>query len=468
MPAVLGGLAAALYATGLCPTVYWYDSAEFAAAAASLGVPHPPGYPLYTLIAHVFTWLPGEPALGVNIMSLAFGAACVTLLCVLVRRLGGSWAAAVTASSLLATMVTFWSNAVVAEVYTPGLFFTLGTFAILERAHAKKRPSLLAVAGLVGGLGVGMHMSIATCGLGYAWLVAMWGIDFRHPRDLRRLAEDGKGRIKRILAALGAALGGLLVFAYVPIRSFEHWDLREWIIFRKNFMGGTFKRKFLRDYAFGDRFELVAEFVVDNLLPLGIALALVGALVLLVRRPTLGIGLLLGALGNAWWFFNYLVPDLEVFYLPALAVACICVGFGAQGIADLLARRHARLRVLAWTALGLPLFLVVRNHARVDLSEATQAAKWGQRACSNVAPKARVLLYSSPEEWRYYSVFLYVQQALQQCEDVEIWRKPKVAQIQRALARGEPVYMFHRVGEISDNFEIVDDGGLLLLRRRRR
>ena len=62
VPAAVGLFAAILYGLTLCPTVYWYDSAEFAASAASLGVPHPPGYPLYTLIAHVFTWLPGEPA----------------------------------------------------------------------------------------------------------------------------------------------------------------------------------------------------------------------------------------------------------------------------------------------------------------------------------------------------------------------------------------------------------------------
>jgi hypothetical protein len=466
VPAAVGSFAAILYGLTLCPTVYWYDSAEFSASAASLGVPHPPGYPLYTMIAHVFTWLPGEPALGVNVMSLVFGVGCVVLTCVLTRRLGGSWPAAVVASTLLATIVSFWTNAVVAEVYTPGLFFTLGVVAILERAHARQRPRLLAVAGLVGGLGVGMHMSIATFGLGYTWLVATWGIDYRHPRDLRRLADHGKARIGRMLAAGAAALVGLLVFAYVPLRSFEKWDMRELVIFRKNTMGGTFKRKFLQNYDFGDRLELVAGFFVDNLLFVGLALAAIGAGLLLTRRPKLGVGLLLCAAGNAWWFFNYLVPDLDVFYLPTLAVACICAGFGAQAVGELLARLHPRLRLLSWATLGLPLFLVARNYPRVDLSDTVEAAQWGERACRGIAEDARILLYSSPNEWRYYSVFLYVQDALQQCTDVEIWRKPRVAQIRYALARGEPIYMFHRVGRISSKFEVVDDDGLLRLEPR--
>ena len=69
-----------LYAMTMCRAVYWYDSAEFAAHAASLGVPHPPGYPLYTLIAHAFTWLPGDAALNVNMMSAVFGVGAALVL----------------------------------------------------------------------------------------------------------------------------------------------------------------------------------------------------------------------------------------------------------------------------------------------------------------------------------------------------------------------------------------------------
>ena len=43
-----------VYVLTLCPTVYVEDSAEFATAAAVFGVPHPPGYPLYTLLAGLF------------------------------------------------------------------------------------------------------------------------------------------------------------------------------------------------------------------------------------------------------------------------------------------------------------------------------------------------------------------------------------------------------------------------------
>ena len=60
----------AVYLATVCPTVPFGDGGELIAAADSLGVAHPPGYPLYTTLGwgalHV---LPGEPALRMNLLS---------------------------------------------------------------------------------------------------------------------------------------------------------------------------------------------------------------------------------------------------------------------------------------------------------------------------------------------------------------------------------------------------------------
>ena len=62
--ALIAGLAALwLYLQTLGPTITGEDSGEFVAAAYTLGIPHPPGYPLYCMVGHLFTWLPwGEVA----------------------------------------------------------------------------------------------------------------------------------------------------------------------------------------------------------------------------------------------------------------------------------------------------------------------------------------------------------------------------------------------------------------------
>ena len=49
-PRVVGLIVFFLYLATACPTVYFGDSGELIAAADSLGVAHPPGYPIYTLL----------------------------------------------------------------------------------------------------------------------------------------------------------------------------------------------------------------------------------------------------------------------------------------------------------------------------------------------------------------------------------------------------------------------------------
>ena len=65
----------AVYLFTLCPSIYLEDSAEYVTVAATLGIPHPPGYPLYVLLGKLFTFIPlGSLAWRVNLMSAFFGA----------------------------------------------------------------------------------------------------------------------------------------------------------------------------------------------------------------------------------------------------------------------------------------------------------------------------------------------------------------------------------------------------------
>src|SRR5438105_3531321 len=60
----------------MVPTLYTLDSAELATGVATLGIVHAPGYPLYLVIAHLFTLLPiGDIAFRVNL----FSALCLAL-----------------------------------------------------------------------------------------------------------------------------------------------------------------------------------------------------------------------------------------------------------------------------------------------------------------------------------------------------------------------------------------------------
>ncbi|KAJ7406363.1 hypothetical protein BTVI_65747 [Pitangus sulphuratus] len=78
----LGAAVAALYAATLPPSLPGGDAGELITAAYELGVAHPPGYPLFTLLAKVATGLlpGGSPASRVNLLCGFLGAAAASLL----------------------------------------------------------------------------------------------------------------------------------------------------------------------------------------------------------------------------------------------------------------------------------------------------------------------------------------------------------------------------------------------------
>ncbi|MCJ7497817.1 MAG: DUF2723 domain-containing protein, partial [candidate division Zixibacteria bacterium] len=60
-----------IYLKTLCPSISWIDSGELATVCCTLGIAHPTGYPLYTLIGRVITLLPlGIPIYSLNLLSL--------------------------------------------------------------------------------------------------------------------------------------------------------------------------------------------------------------------------------------------------------------------------------------------------------------------------------------------------------------------------------------------------------------
>ncbi|MBI5191461.1 MAG: DUF2723 domain-containing protein [Nitrospirae bacterium] len=216
----------ALYLFTLAPTVTFWDSGELIAASHLLGISHQPGYPLYCILGKGFSLLlpVGSNAFRLNLMSAAFSAltafvvykAVLALLDDRAESVAGRLAAPVAASLafLMAASRTFWSQAVVAEVYALNSFF----LALLVLMHVYSRQGRIGAAryvrlsGFVFGLGVVNHVSLAV----YLPALALsWGLA---PRD-ENLDEGPCGRITPYLQGVFFALLGLSVFFYLPVRS---------------------------------------------------------------------------------------------------------------------------------------------------------------------------------------------------------------------------------------------------------
>lgn len=453
-----------LYALTICPTVGWYDSAEFSAIATTLRVvPHPPGYPLYAFLAHAFTWLPGEPALGVNVMSAVFGVVGALLVYGLALRFGSDPVSSAIAAVTFGTTPTWWSNAVVAEVYTPGIAWGLAVLVLCHRTMVERRAWLGWAAAALGGAGLGMHMSLATMGLGYLVLLVAACFDHRDGRrrfDIRFAARLFSG------CALAVAVGAC-VLLLVPLGPFQemtplgpHHTTREqmWTLYGFQVRGGIF-RTYFRDFDLVPRLLAMANLV---RLDLGIVGAIAGMLGLVAaarRQPVVTAALALAIAGNVGFFFRYDVPDLAGFLLPSIA----CLAIGIALLADVLRRRVHRFA--PWAFAALPVVLVATGFTTVDRSDDRSAREYGEAACASIPDGAIVAMTSRPDEWRRYTVLLYMHETGAGCRDVEFWGSAKRPALSVALARGRDAFALVPDPRFADTFDVVPEGAAFRLER---
>ena len=174
--AVLGPLA--LYAATLPRTVVLEDDGLFLMAGVHLGVAHPPGYPIHTLIVHLFTRLPfGDPAVLGHLSSAALGALACGAVYACARLLRASPVPALTAAWLFGVSEQFWSQAIITEVYTLNALLFFATYAlVLLGARDPERGWPLRWAAVAWGAGLANHwplMVLATPGLAIV-LLPVW------------------------------------------------------------------------------------------------------------------------------------------------------------------------------------------------------------------------------------------------------------------------------------------------------
>lgn len=134
-----------LYLQTLAPSVatLFDDSLEFPLVVHRLAIAHPTGYPLYTLLGRLFSRGPGyNVAWSVNLLSAVAGAWTVALVYLVARQLTRRCWPALLGAVALAVSPVFWSQSVVAEVYTLNAALVAG---LLELALRWARRPLLAV-----------------------------------------------------------------------------------------------------------------------------------------------------------------------------------------------------------------------------------------------------------------------------------------------------------------------------------
>ena len=418
--ALLGGAVAIfvgiLYIGTLAPTVLPYstpdtlDSPMLQAEVSVLGVGHPTGYPTYMMLTHLFTYLPfGDPAYRVNLASAVYGVAAVLVVYLTGLRLGGRAVAAAAGALAFGLSDTFWSQAVIAEVYTlEALLVALVILSVLLWRDRRDNRYLLISAFLVG-LSLTHHLTSV--------LLVPAVLAFVFLTDRGVFSRTGL-----MLKSLGLFLLGLLPLLYLPIRALMHAPLNEadpstpWR-FLLLVTGGSFLAESSEkgrhcspsSLALADpytRLQLLGDHLLGQFPLLLIVVGVLAAIYLLFadRATAVLLGtLFFGCLVQAAVYLQLGIEDFYVFLIPAFLAFGLCI---SAGLGALL--RLAESLVIGSTARGIllvalsalmliaPLSGVRDSYAAHDRS----GDYGGRRAIETVATKvekgATVLHHRSP------------------------------------------------------------------------
>ena len=334
-----------VYIRTLTPGLLPGDSGEFQTLAYLLGHTHPTGYPVYLALARISAFQPfGDVAYRINLFSAIMGALAVAAVYLLGRMLIQYRVLAVVGAMLLAISPTFWSQAVIAEVYTAGAAFLGLVLLALLWWDQENNPRGLFFAGLLGGLSLGVHMGVAL--LAPAVLVFLF-------------CQWKRGAMMWVTAILGALSGVLctmLIFWLIdwhnPTANYFHSVIEPsrsaWGLAARQIDGplerllfGWSARQF-RSFMFADIGNAIPAQasaywanIPAELSWLGVGLSAFGGCVLLARRWRVGLLLLAALVVQLFCLFNYQIWDLYVFYIPSYLLLTVGAVVGMGALVDL-------------------------------------------------------------------------------------------------------------------------------------
>ncbi len=388
-----------VYVLGACRTIYVGDSGELVAAVATLGIPHPSGYPFYVLLGKLWTLLVpiGSIAFRMSLFSATMAAAANGLFYWILRRAGLSWIAGLLASLLLAFGPSFWSQANVQRVYTLGGFFLVVVIGLAWEWFRTRQIRFMVAAAFVTGMGAANHTVMGVMGVA----VGVFAL-ISEPSLIRRW--------RHLAACVGAGLAGLWPYAYLPWRSRQNprldwgnpetWDNFVGVVVRRDF----WDRAWLESPA--DALIILADFLRSlgtELMWGGTVLALVGAV--WGWRKGWPVLLPLLAMAANLWAVGMHGSRSDIFiwhryYIPAYVMAAMLAAFGCQLVVERWGRRWAA------ATLVVPLALLAVGYPKFDRSRYRIADDFSRQLLASLPPGAH--LSASDDNILFVLIYLHL------------------------------------------------------------
>jgi hypothetical protein len=382
-----------LYLTTLAPSVVtlFDDSLEFQLVTYQLGIAHPTGYPLYTILGKLFTFIPvGNVAFRVNLMSAVFGAATVTLVYLLIVRCSETicvrelefprsnaprWntyldtlhrphVGGIIGATLFAISPVFWQQATIAEVYTLNSFFVSlillvavpGTLTkLFQKSLAEsqnRRENILGILVFLIGLSLTHHRTII--------LLIPALVAHSLKTVLQVSPTKSYPKLPKLLLFILVGNLPLLLYLYLPLRghigSLDGTYQNTWAGFWQQVTASGYGSSFILDNPFGQKRSAIfyAKLLIDQFGP-PVLFGFIGWFYLL-RRKQYAILILTTLAFITYTIFNifYNVADIEPFFIPVFLIWAIWMGIGIVAWLDVI----TSLTTMRTTIIGLTIILL--------------------------------------------------------------------------------------------------------------
>ncbi len=489
--ALVAGVAAlSLYLFTLAPTVTFGDSGELITAAVTLGVAHPPGYPLWLILAKMFSFLPlGDIAFRLNLMSAIFGAAAVGILALIIVRtlplvcfriLSNEYfhnpgtgiilgTASVAASLCLAFSPTFWQQSLIAEVYAlNNLLICLILLVLALWIEAPWKKGWLFAAAFLFGMGQANHQTLLLLAPAIVLLVLL-----RRPLIIISA--------RAMLGCVGFFLLGLALYLYLPIRASanppinwgdpETWNAFRFHVFRKQYRSIELVRpvavilpqlKFFFRSAVSESLSVL--FVAPAALVAGFSRREGRIWLVFTGVAFLCVGVALVVIANTELDLN--AQDLlRIYFLPSWIFLAIWCGYG-MGILGLMAAKALRrvqhplatAALVVFPLLALPLWTAVVNYDKASMRGHEFALFYGESLMNSMREGA--ILFAGTDS--AYSIPMYLKWVNGERRDVSILSVNRLANQNYAAeaSRNAPDIEFLSPNDYAEAFSLYGLAGI--------
>ncbi|MCX7909466.1 MAG: DUF2723 domain-containing protein [Ignavibacteria bacterium] len=416
------------------PYLSFTDNGELMGVCATLGIAHPTGYPLFTILGHLWYLLPlcSSKIFQMNLLasvwtgfaSLAFFFVNISLFKILNR---GSktkhsepnsiipwdyYFLALISSLTFAFGKTIWGEATSLEVYSLQLLlFNLIFFAVFETIRSSYNPRWIFFVFFLLGLGFSNHLT--TILIFPSILILLF---FHFDKKI----SFSKPNLKSLFLLLLPFLAGLSFYLYLPIRSNQFptfnwgWVSRSFDKFWYHVSGKQYRVwMFSSSETITENFDKFFSTLPFEFAYIGLLVVVLGFIVLMFKSRYILYILLLAFVSCLFYSLNYQIHDIETYFSLAFISLYILFSVGIYFLWE-------KFRYYSFSGIIVPILLIVLNYKENDESRNNLVITYTKNIVDNLEPNAVVL----SSQWDYFcSAFWYLQQVEGYRKDVVLIEK---------------------------------------------